>query len=111
MSRLNYAAIRQRISMAQVLTLIEFTPTEQRGDQWRGPCPCCREPTDRRVLYFSVNIQRNLFRCFRCQRSGNQLDLWSASTDLPLYDATLELCRQLELDPFAITNPQPRNST
>ena len=99
----------QRISMTQVLTLIEFTPTQQRGDQWRGPCPFCQETNGSRS--FSVNVRRNLFRCFRCLRSGNQLDLWSAATGRPFYDATLRLCWQLGLDPSAITNPQPPNST
>jgi len=111
MSRLDYAAIRERISIRQVLALIGYQPTQVRGDQWRGPCPFRSDPTDRRLNCFSVNVQRNLFRCFRCQRSGNQLDLWSESTGLTLYEATLELCRQLEVYPFATTNPQPRNST
>lgn len=111
MKRLDYAAVRTQVSMVQVLTLIEFTPTQQRGDQWRGPCPFCQKPTDRRVLCFSVHVNRNLFRCFRCQRSGNQLDLWSGISGLSIYDATLNLCRQMDLQPFAITNPQPRKPT
>ena len=108
MNWIDYAAIRSRIPMVQILAMISFRPTYQRGDQWRGLCPVCHGSNDR---CFSVNVQRNIFRCFRCQRSGNQLDLWSAITGLALYDATLDLCRHRNIDPFDIKNPQPRTPT
>lgn len=37
--RLDYRAIRAKISIIQVLDLIGYLPTSCRGGQWRGPCP------------------------------------------------------------------------
>ena len=112
MNGLDYAAIRQRIPIRCVLLLFAYEPTHRRGHQWRGPCPLpgcppSADTSNRRC--FSVNVQRHLFRCFRCGRSGNQLDLWARATGLSLYPATLDLCQRLSIVPIYLNNPQPRN--
>ena len=109
MKRLDYAAIRARLSIREVLELIDYEPSQRRGDQWRGPCPFCREPSQSSRC-FSVNVSRNLFQCFRCHRRGNPLDLWTESSDLTLYAATLDLCQKLNILPTMIENPQPPNT-
>ncbi|MEX0641727.1 MAG: hypothetical protein WD468_03450, partial [Pirellulales bacterium] len=38
------------------------------------------------------------FRCFTCGASGNQLDLWSAAQQLPLFEATIDLCHRLGIE-------------
>jgi hypothetical protein len=43
-------------------------------------------------------LARNAFRCFKCGASGNQLDLWAATTKTDLYAATIDLCRRLHID-------------
>jgi DNA primase len=109
MASIDYAAVRQRIAVPRVLDLIEYRPTVIRGDQWRGPCPIAEHASTRdRDRCFSVNLSRNVFRCFRCGRSGNQLDLWAAITQQPLYPATVDLCQRLgvEIPPL----PPNRNS-
>lgn len=111
MKRLDYAATRAQVSMEQVLGLIDYQPCRTVGDQWRGPCPLCQTPSQPHVRYFSVNLRTHLFQCFRCHRSGNSLDLWVALTDLPLYQATLDLCEKLNLQPVTIQNPQPPTTT
>jgi hypothetical protein len=76
MSRLDYATLRQRIAMRAVLQLLDWEPTRCRGLQWRGPCllpGCPSSGGGTTVCNFSVHVQRNIFRCFRCGRSGNQL--------------------------------------
>jgi len=106
MRRLDYAAIRARLSIRDVLQLLDYEPTQRRGDQWRGPCPFCGPPSPSSRC-FSVNVKRNLFQCFRCQRRGNPLDLWTHFTGLPLHAAALDLCQKLNIRSVAITNPQP----
>ena len=112
MSRLDYAAIRRRIPIRCVLLLLDYEPVSRHVDQWRGPCPlpqCSSSvqlPLDRN---FSVNVTRHLFRCFRCGSSGNQLDLWGYHTGLPLYAATLDLCRRLLITPVILSTSQPPN--
>ena len=108
MSQLDYPAIRSRISIRRVLELLNYQPTLQRGPQWRGPCPfCCHDSLNE--LCFSVHVGRDLFRCFRCQRSGNQLDLWAYLSGRSIYPATLQLCRHLNIEPIPLRNPQPPN--
>jgi len=112
MSLLDYAAIRQRVPIRCVLLLLGYEPTHRRGPQWRGPCPlpdCSPSASTSSDRCFSVHIERHLFRCFRCGRSGNQLDLWTHATGLSLHPATLDLCHRLSIVPVYLTNPQPRN--
>jgi DNA primase len=111
MSGLGYAALRAALSMEQVLTLLDYRPTQRRGPQLRGPCPIhdLAAMVDRRC--FSVHLDRHAFRCFRCGAHGNQLDLWRLVHRLPLYQAALHLCRQAGLTPPRLpphpTQPQP----
>ena len=78
MSQIDYLAIRGRISIGRVLELLGYQPLSQRGPQWRGPCPiCCGGDVTANPRCFSVHVGRDLFRCFRCGRAGNQLDLWA----------------------------------
>ena len=111
MRQLDYAAIREQISIRCVLDLLHYEPTRQCGDQWRGPCPLSCSPSRglQRDRYFSVHAGRNLFRCFHCHRSGNQLDLWAAITSRSLHPATLDLCHRMGIEPITLATPQLRN--
>jgi hypothetical protein len=111
-SQLDYAAIRKQISIRRVLRLLDWEPARHRGHQWRGVCPlCCTQAHSKELQRpFSVHVSRDLFRCFRCHSSGNQLDLWAVATGLPLFLATLNLCHRLHIPPTRLKNPQPRNT-
>ena len=98
MPRLDYAALRAQISILRVLEQWNDGPLVVRGPQWRGPCPLHDSPTAKK-RDFSVNLQKNVFRCFHCGAEGNQLDLWSLLIDLPLYEASLNLCHRLGIEP------------
>ncbi len=95
----DFAELRRRASIAQVLEVLEFTPVARSGYQLRGPCPVHRS-TRENSRVFSVNLDRNVYRCFKpsCDSKGNQLDLYAAVTGLPLYDAAIELCEKLGID-------------
>jgi DNA primase len=111
---LDYAAIRARISIADVLALVNHQPLRIQAAQCRGHCPLHERdlPVASGSTCFSVNLQRDLFKCFGCGAQGNQLDLWRLHTRLPLYQATLELCRRLEMTPPTkrIAESESRNS-
>jgi DNA primase len=47
---------------------------------------------------FSVNVGKNVYRCFTCGSSGNQLDLWAAVNKLDLRAAAIDLCEKLQID-------------
>jgi hypothetical protein len=44
-----------------------------------------------------VGVLRRAVRyyCRQCHSQGNQLELWAAATNLPLHQATIDLCRVL----------------
>lgn len=108
MTPLDYPAIRQQISMRQVLDLLTYEPTRRRGHQWRGRClltPHLGHSAAARC--FCVHLERKLFHCFACRRGGNHLDLWAAVQRLPLRAATLDLCQRLGIEPITLRNTQP----
>jgi DNA primase len=106
MPGIDFAAIRSRIRMAQVLELAGFVVVGCTGDQVRGPCPIHRSgsPTSRS---FSANLSRNTFRCFRCGAAGNQLDLWVAVSQLSLHEAATDLCNRLAMETPFLPRAQP----
>jgi transposase len=97
--RLDYAFLRQQITMEQVLSHLGLLgQLRGGGQQRRGPCPLHSHPAaaDRT---FSVNLSKNMFRCFHaeCAVQGNALDLWAAVHRLPLYEAALHLAETFGL--------------
>ena len=93
----DFRAVREAVSIRDVLKLVGFVARETRGDQLRGPCPI-HGSTSPKSRIFSVHLARNAFRCFKCGSSGNQLDLWAAVTKTDLHAATIDLCRRLQID-------------
>ena len=111
MPRLDYRALRALIPLRVVLEQLHYVPLQIRRDQGRGPCPLHRSHDTSDC--FSVQIHNHIFYCHSCHRGGNQLDLWAAAIQLPLYAATLNLCHRPHLDPpllSAIRNP-PNSSS
>ena len=93
----DFQMVRSLVSMSDVLALVEFVPSESSGTHCRGPCPIhgSRSQASRS---FSVDLERNAFRCFQCDVSGNQLDFWAAVTESNLHQAAIDLCERLNLD-------------
>jgi DNA primase len=97
MPSIDFAEVRARIRMAQVLELAGFVAVARMGDQVRGPCPV-HGSSSPRSRSFLANLTRNMFRCFRCGAAGNQLDLWAAISKLPLPEAAADLCARLGMN-------------
>jgi DNA primase len=97
MPSLDFQAIREAVSISQVLEIVGFVAAEQSGDQVRGPCPVhgSTSPASRSL---SANLRRNTFQCFKCGAKGNQLDLYAAITGLPIHEAALQLCEKAGVD-------------
>ncbi len=96
MPGIGYAALRARITMEEVLELVSFRPLKRKGCRVRGRCPfgCGDSPRD-----FVANLAVRRYRCFGCQRRGNQLELWAAIQRQPLHAAVLDLCQRLNINP------------
>jgi transposase len=100
----DFAALRRQVTLRQVLqhlgVLHRFRNSSGWGSQLRGPCPLHKSRNERGRT-FSVNLQRNIFRCFNptCAAQGNILDLWAAYHDLPLHEAALHLAETFGVMP------------
>lgn len=94
MSGIDFRTVRSQVGMEAVLDLLGFVPSRRRGGQVRGPCPV-HGPHRPGSRSFSAHLRKNVYRCFHCGSSGNQLDLWAAATRQPLYQAAIALCEKL----------------
>ena len=96
MPGIDYAALRDRITMEEVLELVGFHPLRRVGNRVRGRCPfgCGDSPRD-----FVANLDVRRYRCFGCGRRGNQLELWATIQRQSFHPAALHLCQRLNIDP------------
>jgi DNA primase len=97
MPGIDFAELRRRLRLGQVLELLGFEAVARWGAQVRGPCPV-HGSTRRRSRAFSAHLEKHMWHCFRCGAGGNALDLWLAVTKQPVYAGALELCRRLGLE-------------
>jgi len=106
---LDFAALRRQVTLRQVLqhlgVLHRFRNSSGSGSQLRGPCPLHQSRSERGRT-FSVDLQRNIFRCFNpsCAAQGNVLDLWAAYHGLPLHAAALHLAETFGVLPSRLEN-------
>ena len=94
----DYREIRERVRIVALLEELGWQATKTRVAQLRGTCPlpgCSRTTTlgssSPSQWTFSVERDRNIYRCFRCGSAGSVIDFWSAYRGLPVYDAAKEL--------------------
>lgn len=104
MAKISYAEVKQQVSMGRVLDLIGYVPLFTRGPNLRGPCPfrCCQK---NRIAAF--HLHDGWWRCFKCQRHGNQLDLYREVRGLSLYPAAVELCKRVGIEVPYLVFPTP----
>ena len=94
MPGIDFVALRDRISILDVLRLLEFRPHRHRGVRLRGLCPlqCSDDPRA-----FVVNVDTHQYYCHACHHFGDQIDLWSETQGLTVFAAAKDLCRQLNI--------------
>ena len=97
---IDYNRIRTELRIEEILSWMQWEASSRIGDQLRGPCPLCTEsqadsPRPGVSRDFSVNTQRNIYRCFRCGSGGNALNLWASYRKLSLYAAAGEIRTRL----------------
>jgi putative transposase len=105
---IDFAAVKAAITIAQVLTLLGFTPRSNQAGQLRGACPL-HGSTSGTARCFSVNTHTHVFHCFKCGRSGNALELWAAANQLSIYDAAVDLCQRFNIPLPLLTTPPTGN--
>lgn len=105
---IDFVAVRSRITLAAVLPRLGFQPRSTHGGQQRGACPL-HGSTAGTSRCFSANLHEHVFRCFKCNRSGNARDRWVAATQQPPDDAAIDLCGRLHLDVPYLNAGNPRH--
>ena len=83
--------------MEQVLDLLGFQPSTRSRVQWNGSCPLDASRSGHRRL-FSVSVAPDCYYFHECRSHGKQLELWAATTKLPLYQAAIDSCHWLGRD-------------
>lgn len=107
---IDFAELRRQVTIGEVLDFFRWEPVARHGPQLRGPCPIHRS-TSERSRTFSVNTEKNIFRCFKpaCGAQGNQLDLFAQATGRPFLEAAHELCHRLGITPPSTPGTEKRN--
>jgi len=75
---IDYRQLRATVRIEEILSWMHWEAGSRVDDQLRGACPLCEVSRADTSRTFSVNTQRNIYRCFRCGSGGNALDLWSS---------------------------------
>jgi transposase len=94
--RLDFAGLRQQITMEQVLRELHWWDClKGPGAQRRGPCPI-HEPSSTQGRCFSVHLEKNVYHCFEasCGARGNVLDLWAQVRGLTIPQAAHDLAER-----------------
>lgn len=103
MPAIDYARVREQVSLRQVLNLIHYQAHRWFAGRCYGPCPMACSTYPRCC---SFEFSRNLWMCHRCKRGGNQLDLYAHWSDMGLFVATRHLCDHLGIElPWLAPNP------
>lgn len=92
---IDFETVKSRVGIAAVLKLLGIEATKS---QHRGACPL-HGSTRGTSRCFSCHLEKNVFHCFKCGQSGNALELWAKATQQTPYDAALDLCGRLGIEP------------
>ena len=103
---LNFARLREQVSILHVLEQIGWAPQETHGAQWRGSCPL-HESLDVTSRCFAVETEQHMYCCHRCGSQGNALDLWTAFREKPLLEAAWDLVKVLRMEPPLLKEEPP----
>ncbi len=99
---IDFRQLKELVSVLDVLELYRWNPNRvyHGGTEFRGPCPI-HGSTSAKSLIFTVNPERNAFKCFKRGAEGNQLDLAAHYFSLPkdhIVKIAVQLCRELGKD-------------
>jgi len=101
MPLIDFKAVRMRIPIAKVLSILNYVPTSISQKSYYGRCPLGRcHPRDKRFTRrcASFDAELDVWYCHSCKEGGNQLELYADVKDLTLYEAAIELCLLCEIE-------------
>lgn len=97
MPGVDFNVVRERVSLNDVLRLLQFRAARARGDCLRGPCPV-HGSTRPQSRSFSADLRRGRYQCFGCGSHGNAMELRAAVHRTGVYEAAIALCEALRIE-------------
>lgn len=87
----DFKKVKEAVNMQMVLDHYGIKGLVKSGDELRGPCPIHKG--SHKSKNFTVNVQKNAFKCFsnECGAHGNVLDFVSALEKCAVREAALKL--------------------
>jgi hypothetical protein len=86
----DFKAVKESVSMQMVIEHYGIKGLRKSKDELRGACPL-PGGTDKNQRAFSVNLSKNVFKCFVCGSRGNVLDFVATMEGCSVRDAALKL--------------------
>lgn len=89
----DFKSIKAAVTLQMVLEHYKVAGLEREGNELRGRCPIHPSSTGGGARSFSVNLEKNAFKCFasNCDAHGNVLDFVAAKEGCSVKDAALKL--------------------
>jgi DNA primase len=92
MPSIDFEQMKHLIPMRDVLRLLGWVPLTSEAGQGRGRCPI-HNSTNPRSRSFATKDDG--WYCHSCKLGGDQFTLWATCQRLPIYQAVMDLCREL----------------
>lgn len=95
---LDFARLRQMVTITQVLEHLDWQPRNRKGDQWRGPC-LFHEGADPQGRDLAIDTHKSLYHCHKCHKEGNVIDFWVTWSGKEILPAAWDMVRTFGLEP------------
>ncbi len=89
---IDFKAVKDLVSMDDVLRLIGWKPVRREPSGLRGPCPVHQSHNPRSR---SFAVCEKGYCCFGCNACGDQIDLYARVNGLGLYEGAQALCEAM----------------
>lgn len=91
--QIDFKELKARISIEQVLAMLQINHLKREGKELRGQCPICeRKGSDGRIFSITPNI--NSFKCFGCENKGDIIELTACMRKISKFAAAKLLDKQ-----------------
>src|SRR5262245_56651885 len=87
-SLVDFKAIKQAVTIEQVLSHYQVNWLRRKGEELRGRCPIHQGEGQEA---FHANTSKNNFNCFSCGKHGNVLDFVAAMEQCSVRDAAVKI--------------------
>lgn len=91
----DFQQVKRIATMESVLALLNV-PLKKSGEQLRGCCPICGDDNPRA---FVVTPAKGLTYCFKCEKGGDQIQLYADVKKLDVKAAAAELEKHFKTEP------------